>query len=85
MMITDSTGGIDHPGHGIYRTPLQKFIINTKRKKKQGLKMKAKFEKPLKSKSTPGVKNSIENSYVLGTKASKSPKPKSLTPLKGKR
>ena len=44
--------------------------------------MKAKFEKPLKTK--PETKNSIQNSYVLGTKSSKTPKPKSLTPMKKK-
>lgn len=45
--------------------------------------MKGKFEKSIRISEKP-KKTSISTSFVEGTKPSRSPKPKSLTPLKRK-
>ncbi len=44
---------------------------------------KAKYEKAIKMPSKP-ASSSKESSYVYGSKLTKTPKPKSLTPLKRK-
>jgi hypothetical protein len=46
---------------------------------------KALNEKSIRISTKPAKKQGIPASFVEGAKASKSPKPKSLTPLKGKR